>query len=195
MNMDNSLIIKLRQMTGAGIVDCKNALEETGGNLEAAAEVLRKKGMAKAAKREGRETREGVVAVYVHSNKKLGAIVELLSETDFVARNADFQMLANDLAMHVAAINPLYLSPENVPQEVIQKEKEIYTEEFAGSGKPASVVDKIVDGKLEKFYEEVCLLNQRFVKDEDITVGELIAQKIGVIGENIRVGRFARFEI
>lgn len=193
--MDNSLVVKLRQMTGAGIVDCKNALEEATGDLQAAAEALRKKGIAKAAKREGRETREGVVAVYVHSNKKLGAMVELLSETDFVARNSDFQALANDLAMHVAATNPLYLSPENVPQEVIQKEKEIYAEEFAGSGKPASVVDKIIEGKLGKFYEEVCLLNQRFVKDEDVTVGELIAQKIGIIGENIRVGRFARFEI
>lgn len=193
--MDNSLVVKLRQMTGAGIVDCKNALEETGGDLQAAVEMLRKKGIAKAAKRGERETREGVVAVYVHSNKKLGAMVELLSETDFVARNADFQALANDLAMHVAALNPLYLSPENIPQEVIQKEKEIYAEEFAGSGKPQAVVDKIVEGKLGKFYEEVCLLNQRFVKDEDVTVGELIAQKIGVIGENIRVGRFARFEI
>lgn len=189
------MVVKLRQMTGAGIVDCKNALEEATGDLQAAAEALRKKGIAKAAKREGRETREGVVAIYTHSNKKLGAMVELLSETDFVARNSDFQALANDLAMHVAATNPLYLSPENVPQEVIQKEKEIYAEEFAGSGKPASVVDKIIEGKLGKFYEEVCLLNQRFVKDEDVTVGELIAQKIGIIGENIRVGRFARFEI
>jgi len=193
--MDNSLVVKLRQMTGAGIVDCSKALEEAGGDLEKAAEALRKKGMAKAAKREGRETREGVVAIYSHANKKLGAMVELFSETDFVARNSDFQALANDLAMHVAAMNPLYLSPEAVPEEVLAKEREIYTAEFAGSGKPKNIVDNIVNGKLAKFYEDTCLLNQKFVKDEDVTIGELVKQKIGVIGENIRVGRFARFEI
>jgi len=193
--MDNSLVVKLRQMTGAGMMDCRMALEDANGDMEAAADILRKKGMVKAAKRGERETREGVVAIYSHSNKKLGAMVELLSETDFVARNADFQTLANDLAMHVAAMNPLYLSPEDVPQEVIGKEREIYSEEFAGSGKPKEIVDKIVDNKMGKFYEDTCLLNQRFVKDEDVTVGDLIKQKIGVIGENIRVGRFARFEI
>ncbi len=193
--MDNSLVVKLRQMTGAGIVDCKNALETANGDLEKAAEELRKKGMAKAAKREGRETREGVVAIYSHANKRMGAMVELFSETDFVSRNAGFQALANDLAMHVAAMNPLYLSPESVPEEVMAKEREIYTAEFAGSGKPQAVVDKIVEGKLAKFYEDTCLLNQRFVKDEDVTIGELVKQKIGVIGENIKVGRFARFEI
>jgi elongation factor Ts len=193
--MDNSLVVKLRQMTGAGMMDCRTAMEEAGGDINAAAEILRKKGTVKAAKRGERETREGIVAIYSHSNKKLGAMVELLSETDFVARNADFQSLANDLAMHVAAMNPLYLSPENIPQEAIQKEKEIYSEEFAGSGKPQNIIDNIVNGKLSKFYEEVCLMNQKFIKDEDVTIGELIKQKIGVIGENIRVGRFARFEI
>lgn len=193
--MDNSLVVKLRQITGAGMMDCRTAMEEAGGDVEKAAEILRKKGAVKAAKRGERETREGIVAIYSHSNKKMGAMVELLSETDFVARNADFQALANDLAMHVAAMNPLYLSPENIPQEVVQKEREIYSEEFAGSGKPQNIVENIVNGKLSKFYEEVCLLNQRFVKDEDVTIGELIKQKIGVIGENIRVGRFARFEI
>jgi elongation factor Ts len=193
--MDNSLVVKLRQMTGAGIVDCKNALLETGGDLQKAAEALRKKGMAKAQKREGRETREGVVAIYSHANKRMGAMVELFSETDFVSRNSDFQALAQDLAMHVAAMNPLYLSPESVPEEVLAKEREIYIAEFAGSGKPQKIVENIVNGKLAKFYEDTCLLNQKFVKDEDVTIGELVKQKIGVIGENIKVGRFARFEI
>lgn len=193
--MDNSLVVKLRQITGAGMMDCKSALDEAMGNIEEAAEILRKKGAVKAAKRGERETREGVVAIYSHSNKRMGAMVELLSETDFVSRNEQFGALANDIAMHVAAMNPLYLSPENVPQEVVQKEREIYSEEFAGSGKPQNIIDNIVNGKLAKFYEEVCLLNQKFVKDEDVTVGELIQQKIGVIGENIRIGRFARFEI
>lgn len=193
--MDNSLVVKLRQMTGAGIVDCKNALEATGGDLEKAAEELRKKGIAKAAKREGRETREGIVAIYSHANKRMGAMVELFSETDFVSRNSDFQALANDLAMHVAAMNPLYLSPESVPEEVLAKEREIYIAEFAGSSKPQAVVDKIVEGKLQKYFEDTCLLNQKFLKDEDVTIGELVKQKIGVIGENIKVGRFVRFEI
>ena len=193
--MDNSLVVKLRQMTSAGMMDCRTALEETNGDLEAAAELLRKKGMAKAAKRGERETREGVVAMYSHANKRLGAMVELLSETDFVSRNSDFQALANDLAMHVAAMNPLYLSPEDIPQEVLDKEREIYSEEFAGSGKPKEIIDKIVDGKMGKFYEDTCLLKQKFVKDEDITIDELVKQKIGVIGENIRIRRFARFEI
>ncbi len=185
----------MRQMTGAGIVDCKNALEATGGDLEKAAEELRKKGIAKAAKREGRETREGIVAIYSHANKRMGAMVELFSETDFVSRNSDFQALANDLAMHVAAMNPLYLSPESVPEEVLAKEREIYIAEFAGSSKPQAVVDKIVEGKLQKYFEDTCLLNQKFLKDEDVTIGELVKQKIGVIGENIKVGRFVRFEI
>lgn len=193
--MDNSLVVKLRQMTGAGIVDCSNALEEAAGDLEKAAETLRKKGIVKAAKREGRETREGVVAFYSHANKKLGAMVELLSETDFVARNDDFRKFANDLAMHVAAMNPLYLSPESVSEEVLAKEREIYAEEFAGSGKPQNIIDNIVNGKLQKYFEETCLLKQRYVKDEDQTIEDLIKHKIGVIGENIKIGRFARFEI
>ncbi|MFA5134022.1 MAG: translation elongation factor Ts [Patescibacteria group bacterium] len=193
--MDNSLVVKLRQMTGAGIVDCKNALEEVGGDLEKAAEALRKKGIAKASKREERETREGVVATYIHSNNKMGVMVELLSETDFVARNEDFKKLASDIAMHIAALNPLYLSPESVPQEVVQKEREIYTQEFAGSGKPQNIIDNIVNGKLQKFFEETCLTKQKFIKDEEMTIDDLVKQKIGVIGENIKIGRFARFEI
>ena len=193
--MDNSLVVKLRQMTGAGMMDCKTALEEVGGDIDKAAEALRKKGIAKAAKRGERETREGVVANYIHSNKKLGVLVELLCETDFVARNEDFKNLANELAMHIAATNPLYLSEQDVPKKIVNKEKEIYTEEMKGQGKPDGVVDKIVEGKMKKYYEEVCLLNQKYVKDEDKTIEELVKENISVIGENIQIGRFCRFEI
>ncbi|MBU1180352.1 translation elongation factor Ts [Patescibacteria group bacterium] len=193
--MNTELITKLRRMTGAGMMDCKIVLEETGGDIERAADELRKKGIAKAGKRGERETREGLVASYIHSNKKLGVLVELLCETDFVAKNNDFKNLANDIAMHIAATNPLYLSETDVPEEVLNKEKEIYAEEFKGAGKPPEVVDKIVEGKIVKFYEDVCLLNQRFIKDEEKTIDELVKEKIGVIGENIQIGRFARFEI
>ncbi|MFH1193858.1 MAG: translation elongation factor Ts [bacterium] len=193
--MDNSLVVKLRQMTGAGIVDCSNALAETAGDLEKAAELLRKKGIAKAGKRGERETREGTVATYIHANNKLGVMVELLCETDFVGRNEDFRKFASDIAMHIAAMNPLYIAPEDVPEAIVNKEKEIYTEEFAGSGKPQNIIDNIVSGKLQKYLEEVCLLKQHYVKDEDVTIEELVKHKIGVIGENIKIGRFARFEI
>lgn len=195
MTVDTSTITKLRQMTGAGMMDCKTALEEVGGDIERAADELRKKGIAKAAKRGGRETREGVVASYIHSNKKLGVLVELLCETDFVAKNAEFKNLANELAMHIAAMNPLYLSEADVPEEVISKEKEIYSEEMKGQGKPKNVIDKAVEGKLKKYFEEVCLLNQKYIKDEDKTIEELVKEKSGVIGENIQIGRFCRFEI
>lgn len=193
--MDTSLIAKLRNITGCGMMDCKNALEEAGGDLDCAVEELRKKGIAKAGKRGERETSEGVIATYIHSNKKMGVMLELLCETDFVARNEDFQIFANDLAMHIAASNPLYLTAEDVPEEVLNKEREIYTEEMKGQGKPDDVIAKIVDGKIAKFYQEVCLLNQKYIKDEDKTVEELIKEKINVIGENLRVRRFSRFEI
>ena len=149
--MDTSLIAKLRNMTGCGMMDCKNALEEAGGDLEVAAEELRKKGIAKAGKRGARETAEGIVATYVHSNKKLGVMLELLCETDFVARNEDFQVFANDLAMHVAAMNPLYLSREDVPEEVLNKEKEVYKAEINMEGKSEDMIAKIIEGKLGKF--------------------------------------------
>lgn len=193
--MDTSIILKLRQRTGCGMMDCKTALEEVGGDLEKAAEALRKKGIAKASKRGERETHEGLVVSYVHSNNRIGVLLELFSETDFVAINEQFRELANDIAIHIAAMNPLYLSEADVPEEVLNKEKEIYAEEFEGAGKSQEVVDKIVEGKLGKFYEDVCLLNQRFIKDEDKTIDELIKEKIGVIGENIQIGRFCRFEI
>jgi len=193
--MTKELIAQLRKMTGCGMMDCKAAIEEAGDDLEKARDILRKKGIVKAGKRGERETCEGIVATYVHSNKKLGVMVELLSETDFVSRNETFQELAKDVAMHIAATNPLYLSTEDVPEEVIAKEKEIYTEEMKGKGKPEDVVDKVVEGKLNKYFEEACLLSQKYVKDEDKTVEELIKEKVGVIGENIRIRKFCRFEI
>ncbi|TAL18970.1 elongation factor Ts [Patescibacteria group bacterium] len=195
MTIDPKIIMQLREMTGAGIVDAKKALEDSGGDLAAAADALRAKGLAKAAGKSGRATAEGLVHAYIHSNGKVGAMVELLCETDFVARTEQFKELAHDLAMHIAAANPLYLKPEDVPAEVAAKEKEIYAAEIAGSGKSPEIVEKIVAGKLEKYYSEVCLLRQTFVKDEDITVGERVQHAIAQLGENIQVRRFARFAL
>jgi elongation factor Ts len=193
---NTSIIIKLRELTGAGMMDCKQALDEANGDLDKAIEILRKKGAIKAAKKQSeRQTKEGIVHAYVHSNNKVGVLLELLCETDFVARNEEFQNLAHDLAMQIAATNPLYLKPEDIPQEIIEKEKEMYLEEIRGQEKPPSVIDKIIAGKLEKYYEDVCLLKQPFIKDEDITIEELINQKIAKIGEKIEVGRFIRFAI
>jgi elongation factor Ts len=191
--MDNSLVVKLRAMTGAGIVDCKNVLEEAGGDLEKAADLLRKRGEIKAAKKGERETKQGLIHAYVHSNGAIGAMVELLCETDFVARNPEFQQLAHDLAMQVVASNPLYISPEDIPAEVIEKEKEFYFSEV--EGKPTEIAVKIIEGKLQKYYGEVCLLKQQFLKDEDIAVEELIKNKIATIGENIQIKRFARLAL
>ena len=192
---DSSLVMKLREMTGAGILDAKKALDETGGDLEKAVELLRKKGAIKAAKKGERETAEGVVHAYVHANGKVGAMLELLCETDFVARNAQFQELAHDLAMHIAATNPLYIRPEDVSPEVLAKEREIWAAEFAGGEKPAAVVEKILEGKVQKYYSETCLLKQAFVKDEDITIEELLQQAVAKLGENIQVKRFVRFAL
>lgn len=195
MTIDPKIVMQLREMTGAGIVDSKNALEEAGGDLAAAAEILRKKGVAKAAKKSERATAEGVVHAYIHANGKLGVMVEILCETDFVARTEQFQALAHDVAMHIAAANPLYLRPEDVPAEVVAKEKEMYAEEVAGSGKPPEIVEKIVSGKLERYYSETCLLRQPFVKDEDVTIEELVKQTIAKIGENVQIGRFVRMAL
>jgi len=192
---DKQNIVKLRGITGAGMMDCKKALEEVDGDIEKAVEVLRKTGAIKAAKKGERSTGEGLVHSYIHSNGKIGALVQVLCETDFVARTDEFKQLAHDLAMHVTAMSPLYLSPDDIPTEVVEKEKKFYLEEAGESGKPQEVVDKIVEGKLGKFYAENCLLNQPFFKDEDIVIGELITQKIAKIGENIKVERFARFSI
>ena len=196
MIVNPKLVAQLRAETGAGIVECKNALDEAGGDQKKATEILRKKGEIKAAKKSAeRTTKEGLVHAYVHANGKVGAMIEMSCETDFVARNEEFQALVHDIAMQVAATNPLYVKPEDVPGEVVAKEKEMYLEEIRGQEKPPALVEKILEGKLEKYFEDVCLLKQPFVKDEDITIEELINQKIAKIGEKIEIKKFVRFQI
>ena len=191
----SAMIKELRDKTQAGMMDCKKALTETDGDMEKAVEFLRKKGLASADKKMGREVTEGIVASYIHNNNKIGVLIELKTMTDFVARNEDFQELARELAMQIAAANPLYVSPEEVPADVVEKEKEIYREQMKDSGKPENVIEKIVEGKLQKFYSEVCLLEQEFIKDGSIKIKDLIKEKIATFGENIAVGKFARFQI
>ncbi len=188
-------IKNLRERTGAGIVEVKKALEEAGGDDQKAIEILRKRGQEKAMKKSDRVAEEGVIASYVHSNGRVGAIVKLLCETDFVARNEEFKSLAQDIAMHVTAIDPKYLKPEDVPAEAIEKEKEIWKVQLASENKPAEMMAKILEGKERKFREEISLLTQPFVKNPDQTVGGLITEKISKIGENIQVGDFSRLEL
>ena len=196
MSLDLKLITSLREKTGAGIVECKSALSESDGNVEKAIEILRKKGEIKAAKKSAERTaKEGLVHAYVHANGRVGAMVELSCETDFVARNEEFQGLAHDLAMQIVATAPLYLSPDDVPEELVAKEKEIYFEEIKAQGKPEAVAEKIMEGKMAKYFGDICLLRQPFIKDEDVTVEELINQKIAKIGEKIEIKKIARFEI
>jgi len=185
---------ELRAKTGAGIMDCKKALTETNGDMEKAIVILREKGLAKAAQKQSRSATEGIIESYIHGNGRIGVLVEVNCETDFVARNEEFRNLAKDLAMQVAASNPKYLSREDVPAEVIEKKREILRAQAINEGKPEKVVDKIVDGRMEKFFEENCLLEQPFIKDPDKKVSQLIMEKIAVIGENITVSRFVRFE-
>lgn len=189
------MVKELRDKTGLGMMDCKNALTETDGDMEKAVDFLRKKGALKAAKREGRTTSEGRIGSYVHMTGKIGVMVELKCESDFVAKTEQFAALAKDLAMHVAASAPRWVSPEDVPQDVVEKEKEIYMTQAKEAGKPDKILEKIADGKLKKFYSEVCLLEQGFVKDPDKTVDQLIKETIAQLGENITVGRFARLEL
>jgi elongation factor Ts len=191
----SEMIKELREKTQAGMLDCKKALVETNGDMEKAVDSLRKKGLASAAKKMGTETTEGIIASYIHSNNKIGVIVELKSVTDFVAKNEEFVTLAKEIAMQIAATNPLYVSPEQVPAAVIEREKDIYREQMKSSGKPENVVEKIVEGKLNKYYSEVCLLEQEYIKDNSTQIKDLIKQKIAAFGENIEVGRFARFQI
>jgi elongation factor Ts len=188
-------IKKIREMLGSGIVDTKKALDEAGGDEEKAIEIIRKRGQLKAAKKSDREVGEGVVVSYIHPNNKLGAIVKLYCESDFVARNAEFLELAKDLAMHISAMNPQYIKPENVPAETLEKEKEIWQEQLKAENKPAEIMAKILEGKEKKFREELALLTQYFVKNPDQTVEELITEKIAKIGENIRIGGFTRMEL
>ena len=188
-------VSELRSRTGAGMMDCKRALEEAGGDMERASELLRKKGIAKAEKRAGRTASQGVVISYIHHNQQVGVLVELDCETDFVARNEDFGQLARDIALHIASADPIGVSAEDVPAELIERERRIAEEQVAAEGKPENIRAKIVDGKIKKFVAERTLLEQPYVRDDKITVGELIKQAAGRMGEAITVRRFARFQV
>lgn len=195
MTLDPSLIVKLRSLTGAGIVDCKKALEENSGDFEKAIDALRKKGQKVAVNKQDRATKEGIIHSYIHGQGRVGVLLELLCETDFVARNEEFQNLAHDIALHIAALNPLYVSSQDVPQEVVEREMSIYREQLASEKKPADMLEKILQGKIAKYYQEACLLNQQFIKDDSQTIQDALQRVIGKVGENIKVGRFARFAL
>jgi len=189
------MVKELRQATGAGILDCKKALSETGGDFDQSTKILREKGLAGADKKRGRATNEGFIGTYVHAGSKMSSMVALNCETDFVARTDDFQSLANEIAMHVVAARPSYVSREEVPADVIEAEKVIYLAQMADSGKPEHILEKIIEGKLDKWYSEICLLEQDFVKDPDSKIQDLLTQGIASLGENIQISRFARLEI
>ena len=186
---------QLREKTGAGIMDCKEALSECNGDISNAVDFLRKKGLATAAKRAGRATTEGIIESYIHMDSKLGVLVEINCETDFVAKNDDFKEFAKNIAMHITATNPVSIRPEDVPKETIDKEKEIYRAQVLDMGKPEQIADKIVDGKIKKYFKENCLMNQSYVRDPNITIDDLLNEMVGKIGENITIKRFARFKI
>ncbi len=190
-----SMVKQLREMTGAGIMDCKQALTECGGEVDQAVDFLRKKGLATAQKRSGRATSNGTIASYIHINGKIGVLVEVACETDFVAKNDDFVAFAKNMAMHVAATKPVGITPEDVPPEIVEKETEIYREQALETGKPEKIIDKIAEGKLQKFYKENCLLNQAYVRDPDLTVQDVLNDLVGKIGENITIKQFSRFQI
>jgi elongation factor Ts len=195
MEISMELIKDLRQRTGAGVVDCKTALNEGKGDIEKAIEYLRRKGLATAAKKAGRVASDGLVSSYIHAGGKIGVLVEINCETDFVAKTEDFQTFVKNIAMQIAAANPQYVQREEIPQEVLSKEREIYRAQALESKKPEKVIDKIVEGKLERFFSEVCLLEQTFIKDGDVTIKEVLDALIGKIGENIQIRRFARFQL
>jgi elongation factor Ts len=190
-----AMVKKLREKTSAGMMDCKKALLEVKGDMDKAVEFLRKKGLATAQKRAGRAMTEGTIQSYIHMTGKLGVLVEVNCETDFVAKNEDFQEFAKNIAMHIAASNPLGIKPEDVSEEIIDSEKDIYRAQALDMGKPENLLDKIVEGKLKKFYQENCLLNQPFVRDPDISIADLMNELIAKIGENITIKRFIRYQI
>ena len=195
MEITAAMVQELRNRTGIGMMECKKALAESKGDLEKAITILRKKGYARAEKKSGRDTSEGLVGAYIHMNGKLGVLVEVNCETDFVARNDDFKELVKNISLHIAAANPKYISSEDVPSEILDEERDIIREQFKDSNKPPEIVDKIVDGKLSKFYKEVCLLDQAYIKDDKISVNDLITEFIAKSGENVKVNRFTRYEI
>jgi elongation factor Ts len=195
MEVTVSMVKELRERTGAPMMDCKAALVDSKGDVDDAVDILRKKGVAAAAKRAGRSTSEGCVGSYIHAGGRIGVLVEVNCETDFVARTDEFGQLVKDIAMHIAAAEPRFVSREEVTSEVLEKEREIFGQQALSTGKPEKVIERIVDGKMEKFYAEAVLLEQPFVKSPDLTVAQLVAERIGKIGENIRVSRFARFRL
>lgn len=195
MKVSTKQVKELREKTGVGIMDCKNAIQEAGGDTNKAVEILRKKGIAKAQKREGRIASEGQIQSYVHMGGKIAVLVEVNCETDFSAKTEDFTDFTKNVAMHIAATNPIALSPENLPSEIVEKEKEIYRAQVAQSGKGEKVVEKIVEGRLRKFFSEVCLLNQAYVRDPNITIQDLLNELKAKTGENIIVKRFVRFQL
>ena len=194
MEISASMVKDLRERTGSGMMDCKRALTESNGDMEKAIEYLREKGLAKAAKKSGRIASEGIIDAYIHGGGRIGVLVEVNTETDFAAKNEDFHAFVKDVAMQIAAMNPRYVGREEVPPEVIEKEKEILKAQAMNEGKPEHIAEKIVAGRLEKFYNEICLLEQPFIKDGDKTVEQVLKEKIATIGENIVIRRFVRFE-
>jgi len=195
MKITAKLVNELRQRTGIGMMDCKKALQETDGDIEKAIIYLRKKGYDRAKEKMDRETTEGMVGSYIHSDNKLGVLVEVNCESDFVARNEEFKKLVKNIAMHIAAADPKYVTSDEIPEEVIEKEKEIILEQFKDSKKPPEILDRIVQGKMKKFYSEVCLWNQPYIRDDKITIEKLVSTHITKFGENIKIKRFTRFSI
>ncbi len=195
MEVSARMVKDLREKTGAGMMDCKKALAESAGDFEKAVDYLRQKGLATAAKRAGRVASEGAIGSYIHAGAKIGVMVEVNCETDFVAKTDDFLAFAKDMSMHIAAINPLFIQREDIPPEVLEKEREIYRVQARATGKPEKVIEKIVAGKLEKYFSEVCLLEQPFVKDPDVTVKDLLNSLVAKMGEKIEIRRFCRFQV
>jgi len=193
--IDVKLIQEVRLRTGLGMMDCKKALEEAGGDVEKAVDLLRKKGAAVAAKRSGKETSEGIVHAYIHPGAKVGVLIEINCETDFVANTEEFKKFAQDICMHIAALKPLYLTEEDVDPKFLEHEKDIIREQLADSGKPEKMINQIMEGKLKKLYSEICLMKQSFVKNDQMTIEDVLKDLIGKTGENIKINRFARFEI
>ena len=195
MEITAKMVKELREATGAGMMDCKNALKESAGDMDKAGDYLRKKGIASAAKKEGRATSQGIVGSYIHMGGKVGVLLEVACETDFVARTDDFQEFVHNVAMHIAAASPMAVTRDEVDSALIEKEKEIYRAQMQDQGKPAEIIDKIVDGKVDKYYSEIVLLEQKYVKDPDVTVEDYLKSIIGSLGENMQIKRFARFQI
>ncbi len=195
MTISAALVKDLRQRSGAGVLDCQKALKESDGQLEKAIDFLRKKGVASAAKKKGRATSEGSIGAYIHPGSKIGVMVEINCETDFVAKTDEFQAFVKDVSMHIAAANPQYVSREEVPQEALDREKEIFVTQAKEAGKPDKIIDRIVEGKIEKFYAEICLLEQPFVKDPDQAIKDILAGAVAKFGENMSIRRFTRYQL